>query len=144
MIDFNLYDDVIIDFSTDQQFIRLTTIINNIGREEKTALPSITEFCYPHPATDADLIEVQREGYHVEDMIKIFARVNANIKADDLIIYSGLEYRVMKTNIKLVDDYSKFLAELTDQNQIPDIPSEDFVDEFQSPWVDELGKQWVS
>lgn len=143
MIHFDLYNDVIVDFSTNEQFIRLTTTIDNLGREVKTALPAITEFCYPHPATDADLREVTREGYHVEDMIKIFARVDADILADDIIIYRGLEYRVMKTNIKLVGDYSKFFAELTDQKQIP-AQGLTFFDENGESWLDENNEEWVS
>ena len=112
MIEFDLYNEVIIDFSKDETFTRLTTTINNIGREEETISQTKDIFCYAHPATDADLREVSRQGYHVEDMIKIFASVDADIQADDLITYSGKDYRVMKTNTKLVGSYSKYFAEL--------------------------------
>ena len=112
MIEFDLYNEVIVDFSKDETFTRQTSTINDIGREVLTPLPPFTVFCYAHPATDADLREVSRQGYHVEDMIKIFADVNADIKADDIITYSQKDYRVMKTNIKLVGKYSKYFAEL--------------------------------
>ena len=112
MIEFDLYNEVIVEFSKDETFTRQTSTINNIGREVLTPVTPTVIFCYAHPATDADLREVSKQGYHVEDMIKIFASVDADIQADDLITYSGKDYRVMKTNTKLVGSYSKYFAEL--------------------------------
>jgi len=112
MISFNLYNSVIKDFSKNETFTRYTTTINNLGREVKSVPVETIVFCYAHPATDADLVNIARAGYHIEDMIKIFAPVNADIIQDDEITYSGNQYRVMKDNIKLVGDYSKFFAEL--------------------------------
>jgi len=112
MIDFELYDDVIKDFSKDETFTRIVNTINDIGREVPTPQTPIVVFCYAHPASDADLVTVEREGYHVEDMIKIFAPVNADIIQDDVITYSSQDYRVMKTNIKIVGNYRKHFAEL--------------------------------
>ena len=112
MIDFELYDDVITEFSQDFTFTRFTTAIV-VGREVKTAIiPSKVIFCYIHPATDKDFREVEREGYHIENMVKIFASVDADIIQDDEVVYRNETYRVMKQNIKVVGDYSKFFAEL--------------------------------
>ena len=112
MIDFELYSDVIEEFSQDFTFTRFTTTIV-VGREVKApVVPSPIIFCYIHPATDADLRSVDREGYHVEDIVKIFADVDADILKDDQVSYSGKNYRVMKDNIKKVGDYSKYFAGL--------------------------------
>lgn len=113
MIDFELYADVITEFSQDFTFTRFTTTINSLKREVKTAIvPSSVIFCYIHPATDKDFREVEREGYHIENMVKIFASVDADIIQDDEVVYRNETYRVMKQNIKIVGDYSKFFAEL--------------------------------
>ena len=115
MIEFDLYNDVIIDFSKDEVFTRYTLTNNNLGEVEQSNPIDTTVFCYIHPANDRDLIEVSREGYHPESMIKIFSQVDADIVQDDEVLYSGLKYRVMKTNIKLVGDYKKLFAELLKQ-----------------------------
>ena len=113
MIDFDLYSDVIEEFSQDYIFTRYTTTINSLKREVKAPiLPSPIIFCYIHPATDKDFREVEREGYHIENMVKIFASVDADIIQDDTVVYRNETYRVMKQNIKVVGDYSKFFAEL--------------------------------
>lgn len=111
MIDFELYDDVIKDFSTDEAFIKYTTTLNDIGREEQSieAITIIT--CFAHPASDAELIAVSREGYHIEAMLKIFAPIDSNIKEDDIIEHKSESYRIMKYNNKHVGNYSKFFAE---------------------------------
>ena len=110
---FELYGDVITEFSQDFTFTRLTTTIDGGGREVKTpVVPPVVIFCYIHPASDKDFREVEREGYHVENMVKIFADVDANILQDDTVVYQGDTYRVMKSNKKIVGDYSKFFAEL--------------------------------
>ena len=112
MVDFELYDDVITEFSQDFTFTRFTKIINNLGREELTPEAPTVIFCYIHPASDKEIRDVSREGYHVEDMVKIFASVDADILIDDQVSYRSKNYRVMKDNIKIVGDYSKFFAEL--------------------------------
>ena len=113
-IDFNLYEEVITEFSQDFTFTRFTTTINNLGREVLTPGTPKAIDCYIHPASDQDLKSVTRDGYYPEDMIKIFADVDADILLDDQVAYRGKNYRVMKDNIKVVGDYAKFFAELLD------------------------------
>lgn len=112
MIEFDLFEEVIIDFSKDETFTRYTTATNNIGREEKTPLPTFDIFCYIHHASDTELKEVERQGYHPEGMIKIFTDITDDLLKDDEVSYSGDNYRVMKNNPKLVGDYKKYFAEL--------------------------------
>ena len=112
MIDFELYDDVITEFTNDFTFTRFSKTVNNLGREVLSPETPIVINCYIHPATDQDLKSVVRDGYFPEDMIKIFASVDADILQDDRVSYRSKNYRVMKDNIKIVGDYSKFFAEL--------------------------------
>jgi len=113
MDDFELYEEVITEFSKDFTFTRFTKTKNNLGREVLTPIvPSTVIFCYIHPASDKEIRDVSREGYHIENMVKIFASENADILIDDQVEYRGQNYRVMKDNIKVVGDYSKFFAEL--------------------------------
>lgn len=113
MIDFELYDEVITEFSEDFTFTRFTKTVNNLGREVLTPIvPSTVINCFIHPATDQDLKTVARDGYFPEDMVKIFAAVDADVLQDDYVLYRSRNYRVMKDNIKIVGDYSKFFADL--------------------------------
>jgi len=113
MIEFDLYDDVIADFSKDEVFTRFTTVDDDKGREVKTPIaPSNTIFCYIHPASDRDLTLIAQQGEHIESMIKIFASVDADILPNDEVLYDGESYRVLKSNTKIVGDYSKFFAGL--------------------------------
>jgi SPP1 family predicted phage head-tail adaptor len=113
MIDFELYDDVIVDFSKNETFTRFTTADDGKGRDVPTPIvPPQTIFCYIHPATDKELQAVNQQGEHIEAMVKIFAPVDADILPDDQVTYSGQDYRILKRNIKLVGNYSKFFAGL--------------------------------
>lgn len=113
MIDFDLYDDVIVDFSKDEVFTRFTKTDNGAGRDTLAPiLPAQSFFCYIHPASDKELQAVNQQGEHIEAMVKIFAKVDDDILPDDQVTYSGLNYRVLKSNIKLVGNYSKFFAGL--------------------------------
>jgi len=111
MIDFELYEEVITEFSQDFEFTRfITTVVT--GREVRTPQTPTSINCYIHPASNEDIKAIAQDGYHLEDMVKIFAPVDADILTDDYVSYRSQNYRVMKTNIKVVGDYSKFFAEL--------------------------------
>jgi hypothetical protein len=110
-IDFDLYDEVISDFVETYVFTRYAVTTNTIGREERVGTPSDV-VCYIHPNDNERTTDVPQEGYHYEQTVKIFALVNVDIKKDDEVLYQGQNYRVLENNIKVVGDYSKFIAGL--------------------------------
>lgn len=114
MIDFNLAHEVISDFSQIYTFTRATKSINNLGRQVDGTTTTKDIFCYIHPAIDKDTVNVAQEGYHPEQIVKIFAPLSVDISIDDIVSYSGSNWRVFKENIKLVGDYKKYYAGLLD------------------------------
>lgn len=110
MIDFNLDNDVVNDFVEDYIIKRPTTTITN-GREVNT-FADINVKAYIHPNNNQTTNELQRQGYHYEQFIKIFGSRNVDILKDDEFIYNNQRWRVLESNNKIVGSYKKYIAGL--------------------------------
>lgn len=109
-IDFNLDNEVISDFVSSYTFQRPTASIVN-GRETKT-FTNISISAYIHPDNNQSTNDIQRQGYHYEQFVKIFSSRNENILKDDEFVYNNQRWRVLENNSKLVGSYTKYKAGL--------------------------------
>ncbi len=112
MINFDLQSSVFADFSKNEVFTRATVTLDNLGREIAGQVDKTLKFVHIQPANYSELRAIEKEGYHIEGAIKIFAKFDEDILTDDVVMWLGNRYRVMKLNLKYTGKYSKFFAEL--------------------------------
>jgi hypothetical protein len=86
------------------------TITNSFDGEVKG--PSTDSvFAYIH-ADDYQQEAYTAQGQRIEDRIKIFTFLDADIKVNDEVTYQNRVFKVVADNTKIVGGYKKFLAEL--------------------------------
>lgn len=101
--------DAFIDFMEDYSRVRYT--IENTFEGEKRVGTSATISAYIHP-DDYEKDVYNQQGQRLEDRIKIFCFLDADIKVNDEIDYEGETYKVTSNNVKRVGSYKKLLAEM--------------------------------
>ena len=108
----NLDEEVLDDFKEIFTFTRSTTIIDNLGREQKTTLPPFDLKVYIHPQTPREFNNNPQEGYASNETLKIFGSLEEDLLQDDEFAYRGSNYRVLSDDNKVVGSYSKWIAGL--------------------------------
>ena len=117
MMDFDLDIEVIADFSKEYTFYRPTTTVSDIGRESDTFEP-YTETVHLRKNSLKVTNNINEQGYNYESTIKITASRDSAIVANDVVIYNGLNYRVLDTNFKENGNYTSFIAGYTKEEVI--------------------------